>query len=68
MNKAIQTVSFALLLTMFSLSMVRADMAVGPEVFVVPVVFGGIVIGVIALIAWLIIRKIKKKNASKSNK
>lgn len=67
MKKSNQTILFAFLSVIFSLSLVRADL-VSPVGFIAFPFLAAIVIGVIALIAWLIIRKIKKKNASKSNK
>ncbi|MEK6873327.1 MAG: hypothetical protein AABW91_00620 [Nanoarchaeota archaeon] len=71
MERVIQTILFEILLVIFSLSIVKADVTigpVGPGTYAIPIVFLGIVIVVIALISWLIIRKIKKKNASKFNK
>jgi hypothetical protein len=56
--------------SLLSLSTVKADLITPPSFYVISgiaiLLIAGVVIGVVALISWLIIRMIKKKNASKS--
>jgi len=66
MKRTIQIIS-SMFFLILSVNLVRADVVSPVQVLAFPVL-AAVVIGVIALIAWLIIRKIKKKNVSKSHK
>lgn len=48
--------------------MVLADIVSGPEIIIESLVFVGVIVVIIAFIAWLLIKKIKKENVSESNK
>ena len=67
MRKSIQAISLIFFSIILSVNTVRADLVSPVQVLAFPVL-AAVVIGVIALIAWLIIRKIKKKNAIKPSK